>query len=152
MLAEGTTFLLPLLLQVTEPGYAAGTAAEHQLWCQALGEPAVLSHLVRYAWQCATVCAPAVTTAAAAAADDALLYACQLLLNVAVGDEGEEGAAAAGSAGGTAPGLELGAARLGLLAAPDTPSLLRALLKLAQLRPVAPPPDCSPDQALQAAR
>ena len=138
--AEGTAFLVPLLLHVTNPAGAASGSEQHegerQLWLAALGEPGVLQPLVQYAHQCAAACAPAVATAADTAADDALLSACQLLLNVLSKQEG---------AGGEA--------RQQVLAAPDVQPLLRRLASLAALRQAAlQQPDASPNQVVHAAR
>lgn len=154
-LAEGTVFLLPLLLQVTDPAYGAGSEAqarrERELWLDALAAPRVLRELSRYTLACAASCAPAVTTAVAAAADDALLYACQVLLNVLAPVE-EHGTAwgCEGSAGEAA--VARAQHRRALLEAGEPLPLLRGLLHLAAMRPLLAPHDCSPVEVLTAAR
>ena len=84
--AEGATFLLPLLLQVSDPAFGSAGGErrreEHQLWLDALASPATLQQLVQYVAACAAGCAPAVTAAAVAAADHALINACHLLMNL----------------------------------------------------------------------
>lgn len=152
--AEGTVFLLPLLLQVTDPAYGGGggsgaqAAHERELWCDALAAPRVLRDLTRYARACAAGCSPAVTTAVAAAADDALLYGCQVLLSVLA--PGEE--SAAGGSGDEEAALALVRRRRALLEAAEPLPLLRELLHLAAMRPLLALHDCSPAEVLTAAR
>ena len=139
-----------MLLQVTDPAYAAGGGQqERQLWLDAMSEPEVMHQLVQYTCQCAAGCAPAVTTGAAAAADDALLYACQLLLNIVAAEE--EPPQQRGPAGEQHQHQHQ-QSRQQLASDPELVPLLRRLLHLAQLRPVVPPADCSPDQIVHAAR
>lgn len=141
-----------MLLQVTEPGYAAGGShQERQLWLDALSEPEVLHQLVQYTCQCAASCAPAVTTGAAAAADDALLYACQLLLNI-VAAEREEREPQQQRGPVEEQHHQQQQSRQQLVSDPELVPLLQRLLHLAHLRPVVPPAECSPDQTLHAAR
>lgn len=146
--AEGASFLLPLLLQVSEPEYGQGgeqQAREHELWLQALGEPAVLRLLARYAQQCAAACAQVSTSAADSAADDALLYACQLLLNV-TGCEADP-TSVDGSSGAAAD------RRRQLVAAAEVTALLSGLTQMAAHRGKAlAAAHASPDQVVQAAR
>ncbi len=143
--AEGASFLLPLLLQVSEPGYGEGgeqQAREHQLWLQALGEPAVLSLLARYAQQCAAACAQVSTSAADSAADDALLYACQLLLNVTSGGQHASDSSSAAAD-----------RRRQLAAAAEAGPLLSGLAEVAAHRGQAlTSPHSSPDQVVHAVR
>ena len=146
--AEGASFLLPLLLQVSEPEYGQGgeqQAREHQLWVQALGEPAVLRLLARYTQQCAAACAQVSTSAADSAADDALLYACQLLLNV-TGCETDP-SSVDGSSGAAAD------RRRQLVAAAEVTALLSGLTQTAAHRGKAlAAAHASADQVVQAAR
>lgn len=151
--AEGATFLLPLLLQVSDPGYGAGgeqQERERQAWLDTLGEPAVLRQLAHYAVQSAAACAPTLATAAADVADDAALYACQLLLNVVAG-EAQLGAAPERHAASGAAAAER-ERRQQLMAAPEAQPLLHGLLHLAALRPAAAQQGGSPDQAVHAVR
>ena len=140
--AEGASFLLPLLLQVSDPGYPEGgeqQAAEHALWLQALGEPAVLRLLARYAQQCAAACAPSSVSAADSAADDALLYACQLLLNITTGEPHDSSTIAD--------------RRRQLTATAEAGPLLSGLAEVAAHRGRAlTSPHASPDQVVHAAR
>ncbi|KAL4448249.1 hypothetical protein ABPG75_005468 [Micractinium tetrahymenae] len=151
--AEGTVFLVPMLLQVTDPAYSSGSGSaaqacrERELWRDALAAPRVLRQLSRYARACAASCAPAVTTAVAAAADDALLYACQLLLNVLAPEEEPQGTGSSEEAA-PAPARR----RRALLAAGEPLPLLRELLHLAAMRPLLALHDCSPAEVLTAAR
>ncbi|PRW45088.1 Neurochondrin family isoform 2 [Chlorella sorokiniana] len=146
--AEGAAFLLPLLLQVSEPGYGEGgeqQAREHQLWLQALGEPAVLCLLARYAQQCAAACAQVSTSAADSAADDALFYACQLLLNVT---GSQQPATSMNSSSGASAD-----ARRQLAAAAAAGPLLSGLVQVAAHRGEAlSSSHSSPDQVVHAAR
>lgn len=146
--AEGATFLMPLLLQVSDPGYGQGSEQqerERQLWLEALGEPAALRQLARHAQQCAAACPPAVASAADMAADDALLYACQLLLNVV----GSEQLSSSGSSAAEAAAD----ARRQLAAGPEAQPLLSGTVGLAARRAeVLASAHCSPDQVVHATR
>ena len=146
--AEGATFLLPLLLQVSDPGYGQGSEQqerERQLWLRALGEPDALRQLARHTQQCAAACPPAVASPADMAADDALLYACQLLLNVVGGEQLPSSGSSAVEAAA--------AARRQLAAAPEAQPLLSGLVGLAARRGEAlASPQGSPDQVVHANR
>ena len=150
--AEGTTFLLPLLLQVTarlDAGSATAAAQhERQLWLDALAEPEAAAQVADYARTCGAACVPTVTTAAGDAADDALFYACELLLNVFAGAGEGGGAAAAASEAAQRQRRR----RRQLLRTGAAAPLLRALLQLPRMRPLVLPPDCSTGDVLASTR
>lgn len=145
--AEGAAFLLPLLLHVSDPEYAAAgelQQGERLAWLGALREPAALAELLRYASLCAAACTGA-GQAADTAADDALLSAAQLLLNVVAGEQH-----ASGGDGSPSEGASQRESRRRLAAAPEALPLLHRLLRLAERQPLTAA--ASPDGALHSAR
>jgi hypothetical protein len=153
--AEGTTFLLPLLLQVSDPAYAQDggerQAAEQRLWLDALSQPNVLPLLVQYACHCVAASTPAVTLAAVAQADDALIYAVRLLLHLVTPPPAAASAAPAAD-DPAAAARQLRGRRRQLLLADGTLQLLHELLRVAKLRPAVPPVNCKPHELLDTAR
>ena len=149
-LPEGVCFLLPTLLQVTDPDWAAGggeeARAEHRAWLESLAQPAALLHLVDYTRHAARRCSKSVTETAAADCDAGLLFACAQLLQVlAPRGQAWMPAAAALEAGPAAAAGAEGPPALG----PVTHAALLvvpSLLEVVASRPVVPPADASPHQ------
>ena len=81
--AEGVMFMLPTMLQVAQAGAGSEIgAAGQRAWLATLADPAVLRQLVLFTCTTALHCSRSVTSTAAQAADDALIWACQLLVNI----------------------------------------------------------------------
>lgn len=148
-LPEGVAFLLPTLLQVTDPGWAAGggeaARAEQQAWLECLAQPPALLRLVDYTRHAARGCSKSVTETAAAECDAGLLFSCALLLQVLAprGQAWMPAAAAlergpAGESGEGTPALGP-VTHAALLVVPS-------LLEVVASRPVVPPVDASPHQ------
>ena len=82
-LAEGVTFFLPLLLQVTDPGRVDGQHPDsHQKWLETIILGGSLQHIVDYAIVAAEDRGKTVTEGSALAADEVLCAVCRVLLQI----------------------------------------------------------------------
>lgn len=125
-LAEGVTFMLPLLLQVTDPARHAQHAKDWYRWQEDIIRGDSLHRLVDYAVIVAESRARTVTAAAAVAVDSTLLAVCRVLLNVATNGQHEDG----GSRGIISPFQKSNEERLSFAVADAIWPLVTALVEV----------------------